>query len=152
MPLLRYGLVGLLAPSVLHHRNPALTVGAVVLCLTSPPSSPKQLAAFIHTSTQHPPDLVRLSQGFTLTTLMTHTKVGNWQKRWEAQEDFIKNSPGKELFANRLAVGSRQCRWVGCEVRWQGSHSPGHTQAQSSHGTVAKRASKAHSQAGCQGS
>lgn len=83
---------------------------------------------------------------------MTRTKVGDRRKRWEAQEDFSKNSPGKGLSANRLAGGSRQCQWAGREVRWQGSHSPDHTQAQCRNGAAAERASKAHSQAECQGS
>lgn len=76
---------------------------------TNPPGTANRLHPHLHP----PTDLVRLSQESTLTTLMTCTKVGNRRKRWEAQEDFSKNSPGKGLSANRLAVGSRQCHGQG---------------------------------------
>ena len=73
---LRYGLVGLLPPSVLHRRNPAVTLGAASHHLTSPLASPKQLPALVNTSPRHPTQAVCLSPGSTLTTPMTLTKVG----------------------------------------------------------------------------
>lgn len=70
----RYGLVGLPAPSVLPHRNPAHCGGCSPPDITS--IIPKQLAASINTSPRQPTWSACL-RGSTLTTLVTRTKVGN---------------------------------------------------------------------------
>lgn len=91
------------------------------------PIIPTQLAASINTSPPHRP-------GLLVSGVYPHHRGDPYKSRKtgenavRSRKVFNRSSPGKGLSNNRLKGECRQCQWAGATGRWQGNHSPDHTQ------------------------